>query len=392
MKQLHNLTYLLTLLVIGFTPLDAIEISQGSGITLGRYFFIIMTASAIFSGDIILKKIPTFFNVLIIFTLWAFFTVIWSINPDTTVERIFYLIQYSIIVIVMLNTLNRQRNLKMAMIAWIFGSVYIAYKTATDFSSVTIQTDELYRVNLFGNPNENSFMLCYSLIFCYLIDKTRFRLPSITLTAFAAYAIIANGSRMGIILYLIAVSAFCVQLWQNKKRWYITILIPAMIMFGIHVLNNIPEATLMRILGIAENIGQGNLSQRENIWAAAANMLSHHSVWIILGCGWGSFSYAIQRLIGYNIGAHNFYLDVWFTTGFIGFSIVIIYFIRLFNIIRQTYKATIMNYLLLGLPLISMMSTNWQSRRWWFLMGAFIYLIYKTNNFSNCNETTRAYK
>lgn len=80
------------------------------------------------------------------------------------------------------------------------------------------------------------------------------------------------------------------------------------------------------------------------------------------------------------MGAHNFYLDVLFTTGAVGLGIVIYYLFRLFFIIRKTRDANLMNYMMLFLPLISMMSTNWQSRRWWFMMGAFIYLIYKTDN------------
>ncbi|MCM1033606.1 MAG: O-antigen ligase family protein [Odoribacter sp.] len=382
MNQIRKLTLFFTILVIAFTPLDAIEISQGSNTTLGRYFFIAMAASALFSGDLIPKQSTGIFKLLVGFILWASLSTLWSVAPDVTFSRILLLIQYAVIFVVMVNVLDTPTKLRLAMCGWIIGSAYIAYKTATDYSQYAVGSDRLYRVLAYGNPNENCFMLCYALVFCYIIDKTKLRIPSIVFTAYSIFAVIANGSRMGIILFVIAVSAFCVQLWQSKKRWYVYLLVPCIISGGMYMLDHIPTATLMRILGIIDNIEEGDLANRQNIWEATFEMLNANSLWYIIGCGWGAFPVAIRDFLGYNKGAHNFYLDLIASTGFIGFSIVMYYLKKLFSIIRKTNKATIMNYLMLGLPMISMMSTNWQSRRWWFIMGALIYLIYKTGNFS----------
>lgn len=267
------------------------------------------------------------------------------------------------------------------MAAWIVGASYIAYKTITDFQTMAyIATDKIYRVSGYGNPNENSFILCYALIFTYVLDNTRQKIPSVMMTFFSAIAIAANGSRMGIILLIIAVCGFFVQLWQNKKRWYVFAMIPVIIFLSIYVIDHLPKTTLMRILGITQDIEAGSFANRENIWAAALQMLSFNPEWLITGCGWGAFPVAITDFLGYSKGAHNFYLDLLVTTGVIGLLIVVLYLYRLFILIRHTSKTTVMNYLILILPMISMISTNWQSRRWWFLMGAFIYLIYKSHN------------
>lgn len=387
MKPLKAITFFFTVLVIAFTPLDAIEISEGAGITPGRIFFVAMTLSAVLSDDLIIKRPVNINKVLILFILWAFMTTLWSVDMDVTLIRVLYLIQYLIIFAVMVNTLNTQKKLKIAMIGWIIGSAYIAVKTANNYSTFAHSAHGLYRVMEYGNPNENSFMLCYALVFCYLIDKTRLRLPSIIYTGFAVYAIVANGSRMGIILFTCAVAAFCIQLWQDKMRGYVFVIIPCIIVGGLYVLNHIPQATLMRILGITDDIEKGNFAHRENIWRATYLMLNDNPLWSYLGCGWGTFSIVIKDYLGYNKGAHNFYLDLISTTGIIGFTLVMYYLSCLYRIIKKTWKATFMNYLLLLLPMISMMSTNWQSRRWWFLMGAFIYMIYKTRNFTESDET-----
>lgn len=382
-----DLTFFLTLLVIGFTPLDAIEI--GEGVTMGRYFFILMTLSALFSNDLILKPAPKFFKVLILFSVWAAITYLWSFNTQVTMGRVLYLIQYSIIVVVMVNSLNNKKKIRLAMMAWIFGAAYIAYKTATDYKTYALVQDELYRVDSFGNPNENSFMLCYAMLFCYLIDNTKYRLPSIVLTAFSTYAVLANGSRMGVILFVMAVIAFCIQLWQNGKRAYVIAMVPLIIIGAIYVLQNIPKATVMRIMGITQNIEDGKFASRENIWEAAYIALEKNPFWVMFGSGWGTFADCIKFYLGHGKGAHNFYLDVVFTTGLIGLSIILYYFKVLFNLIRRTFKANIVNYFLLIIPLVSMMSTNWQSRRWWFMMGAFIYLIYKHHNLKRIADVSK---
>lgn len=383
MKELKKLTLLFTILVVAFTPLDAIEISEDSGITLGRYFFIAMTFFAFWSKDIVLTRSVSIFKTLVCFIIWALMTATWSINPEISIQRVLYLIQYSIIFIVMVNVLTTQKRLKLAIIGWILATVYIAVNTIMDFAQNAYTTKDLYRVYDFGNSNENSFMLCYGLIFCYIIDKTRLRIPSVLMTVISAFAIAANGARMGAILFIIALFAFCTQLWQSKKqRWYILALVPCLIVGGVYMYEHLPKATLMRMMGIAENIESGKLANRENIWAAALEMLHDNPLWCLLGSGWGTFNLAIEDYLGRSRGAHNFYLDLLTTTGIVGLGIVLYYLWQLWGIIRKTKKTTIINYLMLGLPMISMFSTNWQSRRWWFMMGAIIYLIYTTGNFA----------
>lgn len=379
MSKLRWLTFWLTVIVIGLTPLDAIEVTAGSGITYGRYAFFAMLLSAAITGDVIPRRRPRILYILVGFIVWAAMTMIWSIDREVTGFRCMLLVQYLVIFIVMINVLNRPRRIKIAMGAWIVGAIYIAFLTVINYSAHA-NSYELYRVGDFGNPNENSFMLIYALIFCYLIDRTRLRLPSMFLTVYAVYAIIANGSRMGVILFIITVSGFCIQLWQTKKRAYVAALVPGILAFGGFVLSRIPTPTLMRILGITKNFENGEFANRENIWSCAVRMLKDNETWNFIGSGWGTFGIAVKKYLGESMGAHNFYLDLWATTGIIGLVIVLCYLWRLYKLIRRTYKATFINYLLLLVPLISMMSTNWQSRRWWFLMGAFIYVVFRTRN------------
>lgn len=380
-----KLTFFFCVLVIGFTPLDALTISDN--LTLGYVFFILMTVCAVLSRSLTLpKNMPQFTKLLIGFIIWAALTSIWSYNIETTLYRVMYLIQYFIIVLVMLNVINTSKRLKIVLGAWALGALYIAIKTATDFSTFATNSSDLYRVEDFGNPNENSFMLVWALIFVYLIDDTKRKIPSLSFTLVSAYAIVANGSRMGFILFVVTLFGFIFSLLNKKTNpLHIVALLLLLYIGGCFLMQYIPESSLSRFMAIGSNIENHELAHRDIIWLAAYNALSTNPQYLLLGSGWGTFNEAIQLYAGYAIGAHNFYINILMTTGLVGMSIVLRYLYVLYKYINKTVNHTVITYLVLVVPLISMSSTNWDSRRWWFLMGAFIYLILKTNNIGNEN-------
>lgn len=61
----------------------------------------------------------------------------------------------------------------------------------------------------------------------------------------------------------------------------------------------------------------------------------------------------------------------------------------IYRLAAEKCHVLFLDYLLLLLPLISMMTTNWESRRWWFLMGVFIYKLYEFSNRYKWKEVSR---
>lgn len=384
-----KLTYYFCVLVIGFTPLDALTISDN--LTLGYVFFLLMTICAVLSGNLMLPKImPKYVKTLIAFVVWAALTSIWSYNMETTLYRVLYLIQYFMIVLVMLNVISTPKRLKVVLGAWVLGALYVAIKTASNFSTFAVNTDDLYRVGEFGNPNENSFMLVWALIFVYLIDNTKKKIPSLFFTLVSVYAIVANGSRMGFILFVVTLMGFVLSFFKRKMNpLYVVAILIALYAGGGFLMQYIPDASLSRFMMIGTNIETHELSNRDIIWAAAFKALYTNPQYLLVGSGWGTFNEAIRIYTGYAIGSHNFYINVLMTTGIVGMSIIVRYLYVLYKYISKTVNHTIITYLILVIPLISMCSTNWDSRRWWFLMGTFIYLIFKTDNLGNEDASSR---
>lgn len=385
MNGLKGLTYILLLFVIGTTPLDALEVLPG--VTAGRIFFVLMAGSALFSNDVFIKSPPLYMRMLMVFMGWCVLTILWSFSPRITITRILYLIQYLFIIAVAHNVVNTPKRLKWMLASWIIGATFIAAKTSIDYATNAFSVTSLYRVNEYGNPNENSFMLCYAFLFLCIIDNTKRKIPTLIFSVLCLYTAVSNGSRMGIILFSISYMSYLIVLFQNKKFSYLIVLIPLIAIGSMYVLNHyFSQASLDRIFSITSNIQNRQLAHRDEIWSTAIGALSGNWCYSITGSGWGTFQYAIKNYMGREIGAHNFYLDVLFTTGVIGFIIIVKYLFCLFQLIRNMIDRNILTYALLFIPMISMMSTNWQSRRWWFIMGVIIYKMYEFNNLKDAAE------
>jgi O-antigen ligase len=136
------------------------------------------------------------------------------------------------------------------------------------------------------------------------------------------------------------------------------------------------------LLGSKNDIEINNFSSRENIWKNAIIMFNSNDFNWIIGNGWCTFPLWYQKYFSIYLGAHNFYISYLYTTGLIGVIILITYFI---NLIKVLTKHSMFYFLLILIPFFSMLTTNWEYRRWWFLMGLFIYKLSDLKKDSNLN-------
>jgi len=359
-------------LTIGATPFDGLDI--GGNMSIGRIFYILTMAFATISNCIFPRKMIAMEKPIMLLILWAMITLLWSLDPDQTWYAIIFPVQSLFLVFVMINLIDTRKKLYITMGSWILGSLIICVMTILNFRTMSASAESIYRVNEYGNPNENSFILAYALLFAMYIDRTKFRVLAVSMLAICLYGIMSNGSRMGMILYTVLAASFIISLWQTGKKRYSILLIPVLLGIGIYVFQNLPRATILRFLNITNDIGNSNLAYRERIWEIAFKTLDVNPMYVFFGSGWGTFHDAIEPLLRIRYSAHNFYLDILMTSGIVGLSIVIWYLIILFKYICKTSNKTVYNYLMLFIPMMSMCSTNWTSRKWWLIMGALIFL------------------
>lgn len=194
-----------------------------------------------------------------------------------------------------------------------------------------------------------------TMMFFSEIIKTKDK-KSIVLFILSIIALFTSGKRGHLIITIFS----CVLLYiiSNIKRSGIIKKTAKLIFIGlgsvfafIFVSKYIPELTnvITRFESLFE---KGDvLNGRGELYSLAFNMWNNH---LIIGNGWGSFSYYYQQYI-YTIGevsyldAHNVYIQVLCETGIVGLSIYVIFVlyntIQITNITNIDYKNSICNFM-----------------------------------------------
>lgn len=367
--------------------MEAITIAED--ISYGRIVFILLFASSLFDISRCYKiKITEQPHIVILFSFifYCFISIIWSYDQDETLHRVQLLLQYIIITVLATNVLCDYKRLKWAMIAFCLGCGYIGITSLGEYQ-INSAIDMSYRSEFTtGNPNENAFMINYAIIFLLIIlknlshTKRVFHLLCVAGIVVFSYFILILGSRNGIIMLATTLLFYSIPKICRKRNFKSVLTILILIFGTLYLFFALPETIQERYLGIQDQIAENEMAGRGYIWGKTFDMLSQPGFPIIQGTGWGTFITVFSQYSGQQIGAHNFYLNLLTTTGLIGLSLVVYYLYRLFLYLKLIkIKNKSVYYLLLVIPLISMLTTNWESRKWWFIISIFIYTLYRLN-------------
>lgn len=175
-------------------------------LSIGRVFYLLLLFSAFFSKSVL--KVPQggYLKILFVFSLWAFLTSYWSFKPDETMYRCLYLVQYFVLAVILQNVTDTPQKFHWLCGAWFLGAMYIATETIFNYLVYGITSASLYRVDEFGNANENSFMLCFGVIlFLVNAERIKYKILIYAVLLYSFLAILANGSRTGFIMYLLVI-------------------------------------------------------------------------------------------------------------------------------------------------------------------------------------------
>lgn len=375
---MDRLTYILSLIVVGLTPLDAVTVADD--LSIGRVFYLLLLFSAFFSKSVL--KVPQggYLKILFVFSLWAFLTSYWSFKPDETMYRCLYLVQYFVLAVILQNVIDTPQKFHWLCGAWFLGAMYIATETIFNYLVYGITSASLYRVDEFGNANENSFMLCFGVIlFLVNAERIKYKILIYAVLLYSFLAILANGSRTGFIMYLLVIFIYLLsELKRGSKSIYY--IFPVFLWLAVYYFNHVlSEGSYERFMHISDDIKSSDLANRQWIWRMALEIMSEKDVSLLWGTGWSTFPYVLQSHTSVFYDSHNFYLNILFTTGIIGFCILGYYLFTLVRYISFIPHHRMQYSLLLIIPMISMLTTNWEYRRWWFLLGVFVYKLYQNS-------------
>lgn len=376
-----NILYYLSALYIGLIPLEAITVTEG--MSYGRLVFYALAAISLldlknsFQVTADMKHI----KILFVFMAYAAFTTLWSIDMARTFDQLAKLVQYMMITLVATNHAQNWKRLRGYMLAYCLGCLYIGYLSLTNYDpQAYLRDDEA------GNPNENAFMINYAIVFLFIIlnkDSMKNWMKCIFYGCIMLFSffIFILGSRNGFIMLIITFITFLYSSVFRRFNFRNVIISIALIVGLYYMFQTLPETLIDRFLGISNSIDDNDFGGRGDIWDLTLAYLPNAGLKLIFGCGWGTFVQFFGQMTGRYQGAHNFFLTVLTTVGIIGFIIVLYYLKTLYNYLKKMIsgkdKSLFIYYLLIILPLVSMMTTNWESRKWWFVISIFIFLLYK---------------
>jgi len=222
--------------------------------------------------------------------LWFCCSLLWTIDPVATLERIRGYFQEMMIVWLIWEFTSTPDGLRALLRATVAGSWVLALLTLAAFSSPEAIAAGQIRFAAYGqDPNEVArfldlgFPLAALLVNC----EERWLTRSMALGFFplGLVAVLLTASREGFLAAIIAVIGSAILLMRGRVRRVVAaafVLPPFLVAIWLIV----PGATLARLATIPEQLQTGDLNQRFNIWSAGWSAFKHAP---LLGTGAGTF-------------------------------------------------------------------------------------------------------
>lgn len=252
-----------------------------------------------------------------LFVLWGWASYLWTLDPDSTLQRAQTYTQLFLVLVLMWQFLETQRRIDSVAASFVAGCLTAAIGTYVEFvRGVLISADTRYAMTGF-DPNDLGVTLAIGLaVTSYFIvsESPTLRLLGLIYIPTALGAIALTASR-GAFLAALA-GAVPVMLSASGLRWRARILFGVVTGVAAAVLVYVvPFESWSRIWSLSEQLAGGTFTRRTEIWTAGLSLLRKH--WL-LGVGAGAYSYAVEPLLNWRIVAHNTFLGLGAELGLVG--------------------------------------------------------------------------
>lgn len=366
---MRRITYILSLVFIFLVPWeDSISTSGwGSlarviGLALAAFWLVTIFMEGRF------RKPHVFHFLVLLFFLWNFVSVYWSLDASGTRQRISTYSQIFLFVLVFWEVFQRPGEVKAGLQSYVLGAYVLIMGTLYDYINGIVAVAYEGR---YSAPGVNAVDMALSLIlglpialYLFLSDghgklSTILRFVNLAYIPFAIYAVILTGSRTS----LLAVIPFILYIaWTPQIRLQRRILI-FVILIGVllALLPFIPASVTSRLATIGSSITGEDLGGRVVLWREAIGILARYP---IQGIGGG----ALDPVIG--TAAHNTYVSVATETGFTGFVLFLsILAMAAYQSVRAGGKNSALWIAVLLIWAIGVLSLSWEFRKltWLFL-------------------------
>lgn len=278
----------------------------------------------------------------IIFVIWCFITVLWSIKIDRTISQLNTL--FGLLVVFLLGLVRgfNKREIELIKIAAIVVAVAVLFWLAPNLSVSYTRATLTSRA---GVADQNGLAANLLFVLWYAIDEVvkkqkswkLFYLICAIIITLELLLIASRGAIMALAISLIVYNYIktkrsAVKL-SRKKTIVLLVVIPSLLMILFIRMNSIIDWFFVRFpatrrLGIQKMIADGGMGRTKH-WKNALKMIFDSPIKTIFGYGFGCEGEVLKRANDGYSGIHNVFLEYWVTTGLIGLLLLVVLFWKL---------------------------------------------------------------
>jgi Lipid A core - O-antigen ligase and related enzymes len=319
---------------------------------------------------------PNLYHALVLlFFLWNFVSVFWSLDVEGTLQRIKTYSQIFLLILIYWEVFQKPEELMAGLQAYIFGAYVLIGSTIYNYLSGNIAVQYEGRYSATGvNANDVALILILGLpiglpVALQLFFVARRNIKGILQQAInllyiplSIFSIVLTGSRTS----LVAIIPF-VMLMIGTQRIKVEqkILIFVILLVSLLVLLPfVPQTVINRLGTIGNSISEADLGGRVNLWREGIAMLAKHP---ILGIGGG----AIDHIIG--AAVHNTFISVATETGFIGFALFLsILGLVVYEVPRLPRRTSALWLTVFMTLMIGVLTLSWEFRKFTWIILNFV--------------------
>lgn len=367
----HRLAFIGVLFFALVLPIENVPLIP-SVPSLSSFAGILMALSAIPAfltrGGISLRKPSAIVLLMTAYVVWAFAGLLWSLDRPATIVYVTTFVQLLVFMLLVSQvclTVQARRALQQAYILGCFLAVFDAVR------NFYLGNEAVYQRFAVSNTDPNDYALALALGIPLAWDlfssgKGWPRFLNLAYLPVALAAIVLSASRGGAVaaaIGLLAVPIGIARLDRAGKRILvlIAVLTAAAVPFFWEEIESTVGSNLERLSTIGNEISNGTLNERSEIWAIGMSAFANRP---LIGVGGGAFPAAIERESGLHELAHNTYVSIAVELGAVGFTIFIaILVVAVAPLVLGLRVRTTPGLLLVLVLLIGILSLTWEFRK-----------------------------
>jgi len=368
----RRLTYWLALILIFMIPWeDSLSVSSIGSMAklIGLIVAGFWVATILIEGQF---RKPHLFHVLtLLFFLWNFISMFWSLDMENTIQRIKTYSQIFLLMLIYWEIFQEHQHLMAGFQAYIYGGFVLVASTLYNYLRGNVAVAYEGRYSATGvNANDLTLILMIGLPMAmqlfFVADQSKagriLKLINLAYVPLAIFSIILTGSRTALVA-IIPFGLYMLGTQQIKFDRRILVLVILLVAFVI-LFPFVPQSMIDRLGTIGTSIGEGDLGGRVTLWGKGIALLAQHP---LLGIGSGAIISSIGSAV------HNSLLSIAVETGFIGFllflailAVVAYQSVRLPKGTSGLWLAIFMTWA------IGMMTLSWEFRKLTWMVLSFV--------------------